>query len=229
MKNYFKILLVALIAMAMNVNLWGQNCMTNCLANAGPNKQICQSGPPCVTIGAAGCVATCPGPNPYNCPPSSRSYSWAPGGMTTCQPSVCPTVTTTYTLYVIFAGSCCCEGSAGGSCATACSTATKSNTVLVLVDLGSECFNPNTIEPIDNAGIKLLQEPANGKLKIQFAKIGTNTSIHIYDASGKLVIDDDGLDSSKKEFEYDLPELVGGTYFVQITEGQDVVYFQKQG
>jgi len=225
MKNYFKILLVAIIAMAMNENVFGQNqCQVVCSAAAGNDQTICCPGPgSCATIGA-----TCSG-----C--SGKTYAWSPGGATTCQVSVCPTVTTTYTLTTTFpCSSCCCDGCSGTTCGTntanPCNGTAQTRQDQVTVFVNSTCcrlINPNTLQPVGNGEIKLFPNPSTGKVSIEFSKLNSATCVHIYDATGKVVVQDDNIDASKNTFEYDLSTSSKGIYFVQVVEGENVIYFEK--
>ncbi|HLE87368.1 MAG TPA: hypothetical protein VI727_06865 [Candidatus Brocadiaceae bacterium] len=222
MKNYFKILLVALIAMVMNVNLFGQGCTANCLADGGPNKQLCQS-VGFVTIGATN------GDCSFSCNDAGITYSWAPAtalsSTSICNPTASPTVTTTYTLYVTFpCGACCCEG-CGGACASTCTGSVTRSDAVTVYSGNIECFN--TIEPIDNSDIKLLTDPSNGKVKIQFVKVNSGTTIQFYNETGQLVLQMAGLNTNQNVFEYYVGDLKAETFFVRIKEGENITYFQK--
>jgi len=222
--NYFKILLVAIIAIGMNVNLFA-GCTTNCLADAGPNKQLCQS-VGSIQIGVANCGPNCS---------SGKTYSWAPAtalsSTTICQPIASPTVTTSYTLYVTFdCAVCCCEGcsGSGSTCpggAGPCTGSVTRSDIMIVYSGNIECFN--TIEPIDNSDIKLLTDPANGKVKIQFGKVNSGTVIQFYNESGQLVLQLEGFNTNQNVFEYYVGDLKVETFFVRIKEGENVTYFQK--
>ncbi|MEW6470045.1 MAG: hypothetical protein AB1458_14045, partial [Bacteroidota bacterium] len=212
MKNHMKIVLIAIFGIVLNLKAAGQNqCLQSCLANAGSNKLIC-FGMTCVTIGVSNCGnATCS---------TGKTYSWAPGGYTTCQVQVCPTITTTYTLYVTFDCSvCCCDGCGGTTCgsgtANPCNgSQVRQDDMIVTVDMGVECFNPESIEKIENNNIKLFADPEQGKCQFKINNVSEDMTIQIYNENGQLILQDSEAISNQGILEYYLGDMKEQVFYV---------------
>jgi hypothetical protein len=187
----------------------------------GTNKTTCCPGN-CVTIGVSPCIGT------NSCGSGSPSYSWAPSGGAGCTASVCPTTTTTYTLYITYPGSCCCDG-ASGSCDVGftCGTAVRQSTVKVTVGSGCcESVDPGDFRIKNESGIKIFPNPGSDLLYVTFPNLSSevNTTLVIYDANGKMVSNIDIEDASKQ---IDIQSFSSGIYYVRVIQGDLDLMFEK--
>jgi hypothetical protein len=219
-KFLFASLMLFCIAQVNAQNTCNQVCGT---VSAGSNKSICCPGGS-VIIGGSPCVSSGGSCTGY-------TYSWVPttglSSATVCNPTASPTVTTTYTLYVIFPSTCCCDGPIG-NCATGGCALSKSATVKVTVN--NTCcrlISPEKDKEQMNTEINLFPNPTDGKFSLQFNQIENGTCVVIFDANGKQVLEDANLDVNKKQFDYDLTQMAKGIYYVKVIEGENTLYLRK--
>jgi hypothetical protein len=163
---------------------------------------------------------------------SSATYSWAPGGMTTCTPTVCPTVTTNYTLYITYTcGSACCLDGCNGQCVPAApcqGTIIEQDVMKVTVTTaGCRLLNPESTPLIENTDIKVFPNPTSSNISVQFTTINVGTCILLYDVNGKLVKEESNIKENNLKVDFDISSFAKGIYFIKVVEGTNTAYFNK--
>jgi hypothetical protein len=125
------------------------------------------------------------------------TYSWSTGA-TTNTIALSTTLTTGNQTYTV-------TGTTNAGCSRS-----KTGSVYVFACTGIE------EEVAGSTGISAYPNPSNGLLQIKFESIHKNTSLALYDATGRLVI---GREATLTEMKLDLSNLAAGLYYLKVKNG----------
>lgn len=97
--------------------------------------------------------------------------------------------------------------------------------------LGGGCCcrmkNPDLNNEIQDKDIKVYPNPTDGKIKIEFTEIAPNTSVHVYDATGKAVYSNKDADVNEKTVEIDLSGEAKRIFYLEIVNSDKIIQFTK--
>jgi PKD repeat protein len=130
----------------------------------------------------------------------ASSYTWSNGGGTASSATYVPTGTTQYTV----------TGSSNGC--------TSAKVVSVTVSI---CTGISSVMLQDQA-YSVFPNPSKGRLTLKTSGDGTRpVHLHISDASGKVVFEQDIHFNNKQQTEINIEQLAHGTYFITLSAGQE--------